>query len=365
VPPPKEAIKIISRQFLAKYPFTSEAQKCLQDLNLHLEDLLDPCYRPVLERGRERVLEALDEGVVSCRMERPDVEFLSFPVARLIVEAVRDNFLKHRFATAESKRAQKLFEEEGEETLLVIARKTFNVDVEWVREEVDGRVYHFKVHFSDYLRYASSFHDPYWKLVNRLLLKGYVYLVKDDFARLLSGAVEKKLSESRGAPAKLPPEIRVIVDEVSLKAASRRGRYAFEDVKGTVVEEAFPPCIASIISALRSNKPLSHSARFTLTSFLLHVGYPVDKIVSLFSGVPDFREDLTRYQVEHIAGMKSGTRYTPPKCETLKTYGLCPLPEGCGNVRHPLEYYRRHRRERLASKGVVENERKGEDRVLP
>ncbi|MEM1570427.1 MAG: hypothetical protein QXG56_06890, partial [Candidatus Bathyarchaeia archaeon] len=50
-----------------------------------------------------------------------------------------------------------------------------------------------------------------------------------------------------------------------------------------------------------------------------------------------------RYQVEHIAGLRgSRTKYTPPKCETLKTHGLC--VEGgrfCRGVKHPLSYYRR------------------------
>lgn len=34
---------------------------------------------------------------------------------------------------------------------------------------------------------------------------------------------------------------------------------------------------------------------------------------------------MMHYQVEHIAGMRgSGARYIPPKCETMRTHGLCP-----------------------------------------
>ncbi len=292
-------------------------------------------------------MSALENGVVSPSLDDPEVEFLSFPVARLIVEIVGDAFLRHRFAVAEAKRSQSLFKDEDEDTLISIATHTFGINCGFAKRDIGGRRYPFRIHFADYLRYASGFHDPYWKLVNRVLSRGYVFLVKEDFTRILASAVERRLSEPREPPLKVPSEIKQIVDEVAFRVVAKREKYAFDKVEGEVVEEAFPPCITALISALQRSQPLSHSARFTLTSFLLNIGYPIEKVVSLFSEVPDFKEDLTRYQVEHIAGIKSGTRYTPPKCETMRTYGLCLSREECGNVKHPLEYYRRHRRRHL------------------
>ncbi|MBS7287409.1 MAG: DNA primase regulatory subunit PriL, partial [Candidatus Freyarchaeota archaeon] len=77
--------------------------------------------RPVLERSRERLIKALEEGVAPLGLDDFEVEFLSFPVARLIVEVIGDPFLRHRFAVAEAKRAQRLFKDEDEETLIDIA----------------------------------------------------------------------------------------------------------------------------------------------------------------------------------------------------------------------------------------------------
>ncbi|MEM3147463.1 MAG: DNA primase large subunit PriL [Candidatus Jordarchaeales archaeon] len=343
----RRGCKIISRHFIAKYPFTLEAQTWLKERKIDLDDLVREEYRIVLERGKERVLSALEEGVVSLGLDDPEAEFLSFPVARLIVEVVGDPFLRHRFAVAEAKRAQGLFRNEDDDTLIAIATQTFGINCKFARKDIGGRRYPFKIHFADYLRYASGFHDPYWKLVNRVLSGGYVFLVKEDFTRILASAVEKKLSEPREPPVKVPSEVKQIVSEIAIRVIDKREKYAFEKVEGEIVEEAFPPCIAALVSALRRSQSLSHNARFTLTSFLLNVGYPVEKVISLFSEVPDFKEDLTRYQVEHIAGMKSGTRYTPPKCETMRTYGLCLSREECGNVKHPLEYYRKHRRRHI------------------
>lgn len=340
----REWSEIISRYFIAKYPFTVEAQAWLRERKLDLDFLVRE-MPDVLSRAKDRVIKALEEGVAPSVLDDPETEFLSFPIARMIVEIVGDPFLRHRFAVAEAKRAHGFFKGEDEETLTVIATQTFGIDCQPARKDIGGRVYSFKVHFADYLRYASGFHDPYWKLANRVLSRGYVFLVKEDFTRILAGAVEKKLLEPREPPLKVPPEIKQIVDEVVSRVMARRERYILEEVEGgEVVEEAFPPCISALILALRKNQPLPHSARFTLTSFLLSVGYSVDRIVSLFSEIPDFKEEITRYQVEHIAGIRSGTRYTPPKCETMKTYGLCLFHEKCRNVRHPLEYYRRHKR---------------------
>ncbi|MBS7288857.1 MAG: DNA primase large subunit PriL, partial [Candidatus Freyarchaeota archaeon] len=268
--------------------------------------------------------------------------------------------LRHRFAVAEAKRAQRLFKDEDEETLIDIAKRTFSINCNPAKKDIGRRRYSFKIHFSDYLRYASSFHDPYWKLVNRVLSGGYVFLAKDDFTRILASAVEKKLSEPREAPAKMPLEVKRIVDEIAFRVIAKREKYTFKEVEGEVVEEAFPPCISALISAIRRSQPLPHSARFTLTSFLLNVGYPVESVISLFSEVPDFREDLTRYQVEHIAGMRSGTKYTPPKCETMRTYRLCLSHEKCGNVKHPLEYYRKHRQRYLRGTEVEHRGQMGE-----
>ena len=43
----------------------------------------------------------------------------------------------------------------------------------------------FKVKISDYLERSSHFHEQQWKLVNRLVHRGYVYLDADETVRLI------------------------------------------------------------------------------------------------------------------------------------------------------------------------------------
>jgi len=100
-----------------------------------------------------------------------------------------------------------------------------------------------------------------------------------------------------------------------------------------------PPCIERLIKELQHGENLSHFARFTLATFLIHAGWTtIDQIVDLFRNAPDFDEKVTRYQVEHLAGKRGGKKYDPPSCARIRQEGLCVAD--CG-VRHPLELLRR------------------------
>jgi DNA primase large subunit len=83
--------------------------------------------------------------------------------------------------------------------------------------------------------------------------------------------------------------------------------------------------------------------RFALVSFLNSLRLDTNNILKLFSSAPDFEEEKTRYQIEHITGDKSSTSYTPPGCDKMRTYGICSIEEIdeiCKKKRHPLNYYK-------------------------
>lgn len=333
-------VNTYSKIDLAKYPFTREAQEYIERLNLDIEDLVSPEYSSVLERGRGRVMEALESGYISYR-DNAYVELLSFPLARLLVESLGDEYLRRRYAVAESKRVDKLLENEENEKLIYIARETFGWDIKKESQRVGGRFYEYKLNVTNYLTYAPYFQDKYWKLVNRILDKGYVYLRKIDVARLISEAVKWRLMEKRGKAPDLPPMIKEMIDTIRVKLENQKKERGIDEGFSEISRECFPPCISKMLSELRARGNISHQARFALTSFLIKVGLSVDEVIQIFSNVPDFDENLTRYQVEHIAGIKGGgTKYSPPSCNTLRTYGLCEKNEFCKNITHPLTCYR-------------------------
>jgi len=327
---------------LAKYPFLKETTEYVKGLSLRIEDLVNPEYAGILERATERVEEAILYALVSRKLQREDVEILSFPVAVVLAAATQDSFIKKRYALAEAKQAYNDMKGESKERIAALAR---NFGWNFTVNDAVKTPYEFSLRFTDYLRNTASLRDKKWKLVNRFMSNGHVHLSRSEAVRLISEEVrrhvEKRL-ETKDLP-KLPPRMSEIVDGIKKLSVEKIGKAEMEGFPKTIVNQAFPPCIITLYQAFSSGRHLSHIGRFTLTSFLISVGMPPETVGDLFKNFSDFDERMTRYQVEHIAGERgSRTRYTPPKCETLQTHGVCTSPdETCQKIRHPLSYYRR------------------------
>jgi len=327
---------------LAKYPFLKETIEYVKKLDLKIEDLTDSSLASILERAEERVEEAILYTRVSRKFENIEVEILSFPVVVMIVVATENSFIKKRYALAEAKQTYGDMQSEPKEKILAIAQNfgwdlTINTHTEIQSE--------YSLSFVDYIRNTTHLRDTRWKLVNRLLFNGNVYMAKTETARLISEEIRKhveKRLEVKDLPA-FPPRITEIAEKIKKLSLERIGEAEMEGFPKEMVQIAFPPCIKTLYQAFTSGRHLSHIGRFTLTSFLVNVGMPSEKVIELFRNVSDFNERMTRYQVEHIAGEKgSRTRYIPPTCDTLKTHGVCVnSDELCRRIRHPLSYYRK------------------------
>ena len=336
---------------LSKYPFLKESTDYVKKLNLRIEDLANPEFVTIVERAEERIGEAIKYGFVHKRMHNEEIEILSFPVAVMLTAATGDSFAKKRYAIAEAKSAHDVLKYESRDRILAIAR-----NFGWKLESNNDSAipYEFSLDFADYLRNTTHLREKKWKLVNRLLSGGKVYATRNETCRLLSEEVRRHVEqrlEVKDLP-KLSPKIAELVEKMKKLSVERRGKIELETFPKAMVEAAFPPCIDALYKAFSSGRHLSHIGRFTLTSFLVSIGMPPENVIELFKNISDFNERMTRYQVEHIAGERgSRTSYVPPRCDTLKTHGVCVNPdELCKRIRHPLNYYRltlRNRKGRL------------------
>lgn len=316
----------------------------------------------MVNRAEKRIEEAILYGKVDEHLRKDEVEILSFPIAVMMTAATKDPFLKRRYALAEAKRAYNLLKQESREKIMEIA-KIFK----WKIKKSEGQnlltetaKYDFALHFTDFLRNAANFHEKKWKLVNRLLHNGYVHITKNEAARLIMEEIrlhiENKL-EVKGLA--LPEKITNRVTTLKQIFSRQRGRLQLEETPKEVITAGFPPCIKSFHDSILSGRHIPHIGRFALTSFLLNIGMTIDDVVDLFRTLSDFNERMTRYQVAHIAGGRgSRTKYIPPKCETLRTHGVCPgMDEICRKIRHPLAYYRRKLRILKAKASVTQGTR--------
>jgi len=326
----------------AKYPFLKEAVKYLKIPDLRIEDLTNPELEEILKRAEERVEEAILYTRVSRKPEKADNEISSYPIAIILAIATKSSFIQKRYALAEAKQTFEDLKDEPKEKILAFAQ-----NFEWklavnINDEIP---YEFTLHFADYLRNTTHLREKKWKLVNRILSNANVYLTRNETARLLSEEVrryiEKRL-EIKELP-NLPPKIMETAEKIKNLSVEKIGKTEMEGFPKTIVQTAFPPCIKALYETISAGRHLSHVGRFTLTSFLINIGLPPENVIELFKNFSDYSERMTHYQVEHIAGERgSRTRYTPPRCDTLQTHGVCTNPdEICQKIRHPLSYYQR------------------------
>jgi DNA primase large subunit len=323
----------------ARYPFTREASAYVKDRGYSMEDVIvKPAYGQVRTRARQRVLSAIKGEQWAHRFDDEERELLSYPVARILVAAIGDQYLIKRFALYESKWAYDRLREEDDRGLMAVGNE-FGLNIKTSPRFSDRKL---ELHFTDYLRYAAGFRDLDWKLINQTVINGKVYITKGTCARLIEEAIRGRVQA--GLTGKVPEPIVTALEphlagiRESLDALKAERNMVAD---GEVSEDAFPPCMKALLSDLQRGTNLPHTARFALTSFLANIGLDKEQIMDLYRMAPDFREDLTRYQVEHITG-GSGTEYTAPSCKTMMTYGNCSgrNPQ-CEWVTHPLSYYRK------------------------
>ena len=312
----------------------------MKKLDIKIADLESPEYKLILERAQQRIEEAILYGSIGEEIQKDDIEIPSFPIAVMMTAATNDQPLKRRYALAEAKRASELLTNENREKIMEIAHN-FN----WkIKPAHDSQTHDFTLNFTDFLKNATNLHSKKWKLVNRLVLNGEVYLTKAEASRLLEEEVrrhiEKKLDIKVGS---LPDTITKHVERSRQLFSERKSKIKMEELPKDMVIPAFPPCIKRLYDTIASGRNISHIGRFALTSFLTNTGMTTEDVINLFRTLPDFNERLTRYQVEHIAGRRgSRTKYIPPRCDTLQTHGVChDKDELCREIRHPLAYYRR------------------------
>lgn len=205
--------------------------------------------------------------------------------------------------------------------------------VNTVKNKTEKQTTHYRIHYIDYIKLSSKLQDQYRKLVNNAVSDGYVFIRKSDIARLLQEYVRDKILEINSQDKSninllkkqllKIKEFKDLYDTILAIWEKKKEEYNYSIEigfqKGKDLSHLFPPCIKNILTQAKEGKNLSHTERLFLTFFLLALEYPVEKVVDVFSTMPDFDREKTRYQV-NFAKKKD---YTPHSCRKLKSLNLC------------------------------------------
>jgi DNA primase large subunit len=325
----------------AKYPFLNESREYIKKLEISVEELLqDIAYERARDIGLERVENALKRGDVGNRSLASEadciMELLSYPIARMICVCVNEPYLKRRYALGEAIHFYKYLQNEDLDFLLKVANE-LNMDV----KTSDSKI---KIYFVDYLKNAPTRYQE-WKLVNRVLDKGYVYVNRRELTRIIEENLRNRIIEELDSrecneivKKTFHKEIESLKNAIKLRIKKAKTR----PIRKVSITR-MPPCMKKILSMIQSGENVPHMARFALVAFLNSLDLNFDEILDIFRNAPDYEEDKTRYQIEHITGRKSSTEYVPPGCDKMRTYGICPVEETdtlCKKINHPLTYYK-------------------------
>jgi len=331
---------------IAKYPFLADAGQYLKDKGFSLEQFgTDPDLKSLIDKAFERIRVAADGKIYKSDLDGDHVskeaalprEVFSFLLAIVLLKLSGMHTLIKRFALAEARRAEKYLEkdlanisDESKNQLAIrVIDDLFSVQV----QKLDD---YFVIPVSDYLKHSINFHEREWKLINRHVENGQVFLSPHETVRLIRKELGTYIN-SKIINAKTPTMIPGFEDSVN-KLVSLSKKF----VTYTVTTGEYPPCIKHAIEILEKGENLPHSGRFMLATFLLSKGQTVQQIAPLFKNAPDYNPRVTLYQLNHLAGTSgAGTQYSCPSCEKLKTQSLCFATSECDNIINPLQFGRK------------------------
>lgn len=285
--------------FAAKYPFSNSAKEFLKNSGAEVNER-------IVGMSMERVKAAL-KGIArkSSAMRLPEFveETASYAGARMLLSCLKNSFITNKFAVAESKRAFAYLNSESEENVFTLLEE-FNFKFKRSPQDL------FLVHFSTYLKNTPGSID--YRLINRNIRDGYVEVNHHELLRLLQEAIREKIQSL--------PYLKVTSPQIQEAAKSLLSELP------TISPQSFsfkkgenPPCVEELLIQLKKHLNLSHQARWFLAVYLINRRMDSEKILELFSNFPDFKEKISRYQIEHAKKQA----YVTPACGTVRGYGLC------------------------------------------
>jgi DNA primase large subunit len=334
------SIKLGSSE-LAKYPFLQEASAYIQESKFDFAEFDRPEMIHIINRAVEKLENEL-KGKIYSNLDEYEIEIMTFLVSLLLIKSIGLEEVSKKCSLFEAMRVERFLStdlsiERSSQKKKLLVQKIFQ-DLFDINIDVDSTTSICKLSVPDYLLRASKMYEQEWKLINRSVKDGYVYLDTDEAVRLirneLSNLIYTRIKNMK--VYEVPIIIKSKADELRKKYS---GRYVYRN-QFKILE--YPPCIKHAMEIINKGENLPHSARFMLATYMLAIGKTEEEVIEIFKNSPDYNEKITRYQVEHLAGKKgSHIKYSVPSCDRLRSEDLCFAVKECENLINPIQFGRR------------------------
>lgn len=329
---------------LARYPFREAAREAVTESGSSIEEILGTGGRSAaVDRALDRIDRSLASDTVGPPHRDPEVELLSYPLARIIVSLVDDPRVTSRYVRAEGRTAAERFEadrDRGETDGFVAGFDAAFAEFDVAVRDLDGAP---AVAVLDYLPLARELPGDGWRLVNRQLADGWISVGEDELSPLLEAAVRRRVG--RDLPLPVPEAMAERLADAVAEVEAAVGGVHLPEALPDVDPAAFPPCMVHLVERVESGESLPPTARYALAGFLTSIGLAPDELDRAVG--PPLPDDLTAMAAA-VVGDDGPTQFPPGSCETMVAYGDCVNQDDlCARIEHPLEYYA----ERLAEGG--------------
>lgn len=327
----------VDSRWAAKYPFDPQSKIYLKSVALDINEYFSEDLKHIVEYSYERAL-TIKRGI-STIWDNDDIEAISFFLAVLIVRGTDNRYVYYMFTNTESKRAYQLLLLDTPNNIVKLS-KHMKIPLRY------GKKYYI-IPFLTYIKLTYRFSGATWRPYYQIVKDGEVYLTQRRIARILSEASKELILDHIENITMVPDQVKTysnnLLREISdIISKQEKSIKLYEEI-ATKAIKYYPPCVKWMLDNIPLGLP--HAARFSLVTFLGKMGFSVDEIVNIFSRAPDFNLERSKYQVEHILGLRGGRKvYSVPACRTIKSYNLCFPDKICYKVKHPLQYIARARK---------------------
>ncbi|MHA1110268.1 MAG: hypothetical protein ACTSRE_04160 [Promethearchaeota archaeon] len=278
---------------------------------------------------------ALDKKESGIILTEDELNVILFYTVKTILAAFDNRVLENHVSNLISKLYHQRFLKETNQNLEVIGRKmNFECHFEKKAKSIGNVQYPCWVEVHKYIPTAALLKDSSYQLINRNVINGRVYLLKDNVARLLQEVVRRKIIPDRQKSGgelmellKQMTHLSPLIDDITKlneKKKLTQVQYESSNVYENVIYALYPPCIKFILNKATNGVNLTHSERLHTAFFYANTNHTVEETVDVFRTLPDFDEKLARYHVEFSRGIGGkGKEYKVFNCAKVKSIDMC------------------------------------------
>jgi hypothetical protein len=179
----------ITLRVLAGVPVLLEARAFASAFSI--EELCNDRWVLWEARGRINASIASDEYVWP--FGDPLRDLLSFYLAVVILSQIRDRRIWERWAETERQRAEDFMAVMDDEVLEAIWKDLLIRAEKCGPDEEKRTGLQYKIHVTDYLRLVKGIDGAEWRLENRTVWRGWVYVTRRELVRLISEEVKARI----------------------------------------------------------------------------------------------------------------------------------------------------------------------------